>query len=357
MKILIDINHPAHVHYFRNFIKIMEGKGHEFIVTNRDSKMINHLLDHYEIPHIVRTARSSKKGSLGAAMNLLSILKTIASVSFKHKPDLYLGFANAPSAIIAKLRRKPCILLDDTDHNVLNHKLYLPGASVVLTPFYFNRKLGKKQIYFNAFVEQLYLHSKIYEINHDNIMRNNLKEGEYALVRYIAYDAHHDAKTIPMETEQKIDFLNIISDKLKPVLSVEEKAKVAFPAHFTSQIIPETMHDIEAGAKFILTEGGTMATECFLLGIPYIIINPLRSGASDYQTSQYPDVAIQSTNSDEIRDAIIKFSSTDHNAEEHRKKIESTTFNPTAFLVWFVENYPKSEMEIRNNPNIQYNFK
>ena len=30
MKILIDMNHPAHVHYFRNFIKLMEAKGHEF---------------------------------------------------------------------------------------------------------------------------------------------------------------------------------------------------------------------------------------------------------------------------------------------------------------------------------------
>jgi predicted glycosyltransferase len=26
MRILIDINHPAHVHYFRNFIKIMVKK-------------------------------------------------------------------------------------------------------------------------------------------------------------------------------------------------------------------------------------------------------------------------------------------------------------------------------------------
>jgi len=27
MKILIDIGHPAHVHYFRNFIKMMESNG------------------------------------------------------------------------------------------------------------------------------------------------------------------------------------------------------------------------------------------------------------------------------------------------------------------------------------------
>ena len=39
MKILIDINHPAHVHYFKNFIKIMEKKGHEFLIISRNKEI------------------------------------------------------------------------------------------------------------------------------------------------------------------------------------------------------------------------------------------------------------------------------------------------------------------------------
>ncbi|MFW5804449.1 MAG: DUF354 domain-containing protein, partial [bacterium] len=35
MKILIDIGHPAHVHYFKNFITKMSQKGHSFIVIAR----------------------------------------------------------------------------------------------------------------------------------------------------------------------------------------------------------------------------------------------------------------------------------------------------------------------------------
>lgn len=38
MKILIDINHPAHVHYFRNFIKLMVDKKREFLINHYITK-------------------------------------------------------------------------------------------------------------------------------------------------------------------------------------------------------------------------------------------------------------------------------------------------------------------------------
>lgn len=357
MKIFIDINHPAHVHYFRNFIKIMEGKGHEFIITNRDSKMINYLLDYYKIPHIIRNSRSKHNGKLGGALTLLAILKTVLKESLRHKPDMYVGFANAPSAILARVLGKPCILLDDTEHNGVNHKLYLPFTSVVLTPFYFNKNLGKKQVYFNAFVEQLYLHSNVFDVDERNISQAGFTQGSYALVRYIAYDAHHDVNVKPVDIEDKINLLEDINRQIEPILSVEEGIKGDYPNKYMSSFKAETIHDIEVGAQFILSEGGTMATECFLLGTPYIVINPLRSGASDYQTSMFKDVAIQTTNLNAIRDRIQTYIRLKIDKKLHRKNIEESTIDPTKLLVWFVENYPDSKQKLRNNPDYQNNFK
>jgi hypothetical protein len=39
MKILIDIGHPAHVHFFKNAIRELEGRGHEVKVTARDKEV------------------------------------------------------------------------------------------------------------------------------------------------------------------------------------------------------------------------------------------------------------------------------------------------------------------------------
>ena len=49
LKIFIDIGHPAHVHYFRNSIKILKEKGHRFCITARDKDVTIQLMNEYEI--------------------------------------------------------------------------------------------------------------------------------------------------------------------------------------------------------------------------------------------------------------------------------------------------------------------
>ena len=126
MKILIDINHPAHVHYFRNFIKDMEKKGHRFCVINRDDGMINKLLDYYDIKHTIRNKRPKKPSTLHSLINLMKNIAYCIWNSIKFRPDMYMGFASSSCAITSRLFMKPCVLMDDTEHNVMNHKLYLP---------------------------------------------------------------------------------------------------------------------------------------------------------------------------------------------------------------------------------------
>ena len=214
MKILIDINHPAHVHYFRNTIKIMAEKGHQFVVINRDDKMINQLLDYYQIEHIIRNKRPEKKNSLRSMLYLLGCICACIKATIRHKPNMYLGFGSSAASITALLFRKPCVILDDTEHNKLNHRLYLPGASVVLTPFYYNVNLGEKQIRFNAYVEQLYMHSHYFSKNDSVLEEQGVKSNDYVLVRYIAYDAHHDKHVTPLQENQKKDIIRLLKSQI-----------------------------------------------------------------------------------------------------------------------------------------------
>jgi len=70
MRILIDIGHPAHVHYFRNFIKIMQLKGHEFLISSRDKEVSHILLEKYGIPYFNRG-----KGSKSLPGKLVYLIK------------------------------------------------------------------------------------------------------------------------------------------------------------------------------------------------------------------------------------------------------------------------------------------
>ena len=44
MRILIDIGHPAHVHYFKNFNVQMKSKGHTILFVARDKEVTIELL-------------------------------------------------------------------------------------------------------------------------------------------------------------------------------------------------------------------------------------------------------------------------------------------------------------------------
>ena len=67
MRILIDILHPAHVHFFRNFAQEMRMRGHEIRFTARAKECATDLLDHYGIPY---TLLSRQKSGLALASEL-----------------------------------------------------------------------------------------------------------------------------------------------------------------------------------------------------------------------------------------------------------------------------------------------
>jgi len=341
MKILININHPAHVHYYRNFIKLMEAKGHQFCVINRDSKMINQLLDYYGIEHTVRNKRPEKKGTIPSLMYLLKMILWCIRKSFAFHPDMYMGFASSACAITAWMFRKPSILIDDTEHNSMTHKLYMPVCSAVLTPFYFKKDLGNKdkQIRFNAYVEQLYLHSAYYENNEQVLKELNVKPKEYVIIRYVAYDAHHDLKVHPIPEEVKKTIVKEISKQYKVFVSLEKSVKDPFYDDYVLKISPEKMHDLEANAKFMVAEGATMASEAFLLGVPYLYLNPLMVGYIDYQCTHYPNRCFKTTNGDEALKIVNQLMDIKIDGEAERRKVEEQTINPTEYLVNFVEDY------------------
>ena len=101
-----------------------------------------------------------------------------------------------------------------------------------------------------------------------------------------------------------------------------------------------------------------MASESFILGVPYLLINPLKCGYIDYQVGNYPEFFCHSTKEKVINESIDKFLAMPFNdMAGHKDKIEVSTINPTDFLIWFVENYPESRSILKQDPECQYKFK
>ena len=52
MRLVIDIGHPAHVHVFKNFIWMMESKGHDCLITVNEKEIACDLLDNYGFQYV-----------------------------------------------------------------------------------------------------------------------------------------------------------------------------------------------------------------------------------------------------------------------------------------------------------------
>ena len=71
MKILIDISHPAHVHYFKYAYHAWKEHGHQIKVVSRDKDITLQLLREYGIPNQVLS--KVRTGFWGLSFELLQL--------------------------------------------------------------------------------------------------------------------------------------------------------------------------------------------------------------------------------------------------------------------------------------------
>ncbi len=355
MKILIDIGHPAHVHYFRNFIKIMEGKGHSFLIIARDKEVTFNLLDKYGIPYISRG--KGKTGLSGKISYIFTGDRIILKAALKFKPDLFLSFGSSYAAHVSFLLRKPHITFDDTEHAVLEHIMCFPFSSVILTPTAYFKNLGKKQIRFSGFIELCSLYPKYFDLDNSVLEEMNLKDGEkFAILRFISWQASHDfgIKGIPFET--KMILIEELSKHMKVFISSEGDLPEQL-LKYKLPVSPEKIHNVLKLATLYIGEGATMASECAVLGTPAIYVNELNAGTLKEQADY--ELLISLRNSEKLVDIVkdlLKKNNFKAQWQERLEKMYADKIDVTAFMVWFVENYPQSFKIMKKNPDYQKNF-
>jgi predicted glycosyltransferase len=115
MRIVVDINHPAHVHYFKYFIKEMQNRGHDVFVTASKKEMILRLLDNY---HIDRIIISSYGNSLTTKMINIPLIDLEYFEKVRdYRPDILIGFGSIRAAHAAFLLGTTCVNFEDTENS------------------------------------------------------------------------------------------------------------------------------------------------------------------------------------------------------------------------------------------------
>jgi len=342
MKIVVDINHPAHVHYFKNFIWEMTERGHQILVTASEKDVSYKLLDAYKIPYV-------KLGNYGKSLHekLVNIplldYKMYMAVK-KFNPELFLGFSSIRAAHVSSLMRKPCINFDDSEHAILEQMLYMPLTDTILTPSCFMNDLGKKQVRLNGYIELGHLHPKYFRPDSSVLDNLDLNEKDiFIVVRFVSWTASHDIGQKGIE--DRVDFVRNL-EKYGRVLISSEGTLEKDLEEYRITLSPDKFHDLLWYSTLYLGEGATIASEAAILGTPSIFISSLagRLGYLDELERKY-GLMYSFVNSDDALEKAIEILKKPYVKEDWRMKREimlKDKIDVTEFIVWFIENYPQS---------------
>jgi len=355
MRILIDIGHPAHVHLFKNFTWKMQEKGHIILFTCRDREFLLRLLQVYGF--IYENFGRHYKSIGGKIQGLIKNELQMFNTAVQFKPDLFLSHGSAIAAFTSFLLHKPHISFEDT-FNMEQVRLSLPFTSVVLTGDYPHPDLGKKEIRYPGYHELAYLHPNVYTPDSSVLKTLGVNTDEkYAIIRFVGWHATHDIGKKGILNQNKLKLIEQLSKYIKVFISSERPLPAEFE-QYQIKIKPEQLHDALYYAQLFIGEGATTASESAVLGTPAIYINSSQFGSTDDQAKygllfSYID---SPEDQEKALSKAIEIAQIDNIKSEFATKRQALLNNKidvTAFLVWFIENYPDSEKEIRRG---DFNF-
>jgi len=357
MRILFDIGHPAHVHYFKNLNEEIISKGHRSIFIARDKEVTIDLLKRYKIDFICRG--KGAKTLLGKLFYLFKANIIIMKAAVKFKPDIFISFASPYAAQVSWIMLKPHISFTDTEHAKLGEIAFMPFTTNILTPSCFNREISKKQIKFDGYMELSYLHPNYFTPDPQVFELLDIMPNEkYVILRFVSWEATHDIGHSGLDYNSKITIVEKLS-KIAKVFISSEVELVGALKKYQLKIPPEKMHDALAYATLFVGEGATMASECACLGTPGIYVNSLEVGYCTEEENKYNLLYCYKDSEGVLEKAleILIIPDVKKVFKKYCLSMLADKINVTAFMIWFVENYPKSETIMKNNPDYQFKFK
>lgn len=360
MNILFMTGHPAQVHNFRNLKTDLENKGHKVFWLATDKDISKYLLEFYNIKY----ALLSRPGKLILSKLITLYRNSIFTLRFikKKKIDCAVSRVSPYVTIACYLLRKTHFALTDTETAGFYDKFFGMFVSVLFTAKSFKRTLRFDQIRFDGNIELFYLHPKRFQPVEDVSYLLGIKKDEpYVIMRFVSWDAYHDKGLSGFTDANKIKAVKGFLKYAKVFISSEQELPEALES-YRIKLPPERMHDVLAHATLFFGESATMASESAVLGTPAIYLNENWLGYTDEEEKfgllfSYKQCPEDQNRSIEKGIELLQESNLKQKMQANREKFLQNKIDMTAFMAWFIQDYPASFKIMKTNPDYQYKFK
>lgn len=342
MHILVDIIHPAHVHFFKHAIGLWREQGYLVSITARRKDIAIDLLDCYGFGYT--DLGKAGRGFQGLTIELIQRNAKLLWLTRKLRPDVLIGIGGIFIAHVGWLMRIPSIVFTDTENATLSNRLTFPFANLICTPTCYEAPVPEsKHLRYAGYHELAYTHPRYFVPDPETLKIFDLQpDDSFIIVRLVSWGAAHDVTDHGFVN--MIDAVEQLSRFGRVIISSERELPPELKLYQAS-IAPELIHQLLYYAKLFIGESATMASESATLGTPAIFVSTSVRGYTNEQESKYD---LTYTFSDPIRgqqqalDKAIEILS-DPEAKDKwqtkRERMLADKIDVTQFITDVVERY------------------
>jgi len=345
LRILFDIAHPAHVHFFKNPAQILQDRGHEILFTSREKDIALNLLDELEIEHKPISSLNKDGSLIGFATELIKRDYALLKIANKFKPDVMAAIGGTFISHVGILTQAKSLVFYDTENASLQNAITYPFASCVIVPNCYKAWLPKnRHIRYHGYHELSYLHPNYFTADQNLAEKNGLSSSKpNFLLRLVSWQANHDIGEQGWTTELLNSLINFLKTQGEVIISAEGELPAEFE-HLRYQGKTSELHHVMAFCRLFIGESATMASESAVMGVPAIYAANTGRGYTDEQESLYGLVKnIQELNWDKLESAITSIlKQPAHHWRRAAKKLLKNTVDVSEFTANCIEQFPKA---------------
>lgn len=286
-RILIDVCHPAHVHFFRHPINLLRDRGHELVVTSRVKEMAIEVLDRLGVEH-VPISTQPRGGLLGLAQELAIRDWRLLRIARRFRPHAMAAIGGTFVAHVGAVLRIPTLAFYDTENARLQNAITYPLAGRVVVPrCYSGWTPVRRTIRYAGYHELSYLHPSRFTPDRALALANGVAEhGRTYFIRLVSWRANHDVG------ERGIDAAGLT--RIVASLGRDAKLLISAEGALPSELEPlryagdkSRVHHVMAHCAGFFGESATMASECAVMGVPAVYAARTGRGYTDEQEARY----------------------------------------------------------------------
>jgi len=358
MRILFYFGHPSQYLFLRDTIYSLKKDGHFCDILIKSKDVLEDLLiaNNEEYTNILPEGR--KSGSFGILAGLIKRDLRLYKYTLRRRYDLFIG-TDPSLAHIGFFKRIPVITVLEDDIEIIPRlaRLTYPFTSLILTPE--GCKTGKyeyKTVHYNGYMKLSYLHPSRFIKDQSRI------DQPYFLIRTSGLDAHHDNGISGLSETIITEIINGSRVRGKVYISSEKR----LPESLTPYLLknkPAEMQQILANAGMLISDSQSMTMEAAMLGVPSVRFSDFAGKISVLEELEKSYGLTYGISPDKPEKLFEKINEIQNLADEgtvfqdRRQKMLNDKIDVTAFMIWFITNYPESVKIMKENPEYQNRFK